>query len=70
MVLFVEAYFTQKCQILEAISFCRMDEKYYSYSRWLPSTTVVVVTHILQNIFFCVQQKRKFHTGLEQLQSE
>jgi len=27
-----------------------------------------LVTRILRNIFFCVQQKKKIHTGLEQLE--
>ncbi len=27
-----------------------------------------LVTHIIQNIFFCVQQKKEAHTGLEQLE--
>ncbi len=26
-----------------------------------------LVMHILQNIFFCVQQKKESHTGLEQV---
>jgi len=29
-----------------------------------------LVTHILQNIFFCVQQKKAIHTDLEQLEGE
>jgi len=29
-----------------------------------------LVTDILQNIFFCVQQKKKNHTGLEQLEGD
>ncbi len=29
-----------------------------------------LVTHILQNILFCVQQKKEIHTGVEQLESE
>jgi len=29
-----------------------------------------LVTNILQNIFFCVQQKIEIHTGLEQLEGE
>jgi len=28
------------------------------------------VTHIIQNIFFCVHQKKEIHTGLEQPESE
>jgi len=27
-----------------------------------------LVTHILQNIFYCVEQKKEIHTGLEQLE--
>jgi len=30
---------------------------------WLP---YYAITHILQNIFFCVQEKNEIHTGLEQ----
>ncbi len=33
-------------------------------------TNNCLVTHILQNIFFCVQQKKEMHTGLEQLEGE
>jgi len=29
-----------------------------------------LVTNILQNIFFCVQQKKETHTGLKQLEGE
>jgi len=29
-----------------------------------------LVTNGLQNIFFCVQQKKETHTGLEQLEGE
>jgi len=29
-----------------------------------------LVSHFLQNIFFCVQQKKEIHTGLEQLEGE
>jgi len=29
-----------------------------------------LVTDILQNIFFCVQQKKEIHTGLKQLEGE
>ncbi len=29
-----------------------------------------LVTHILQDILFCVQQKKEIHTGVEQLESE
>jgi len=29
-----------------------------------------LVTDILQNIFFCVQQKKENHTGLKQLEGE
>lgn len=29
-----------------------------------------LVTHILQNILFCNQQKKNIHTGLEQLKVE
>jgi len=29
-----------------------------------------LVTDILQNIFFCVQQEKDTHTGLEQLENE
>jgi len=29
-----------------------------------------LVTDILQNNFFCVQQKKEIHTGLEQLVGE
>jgi len=39
-----------------------MEKKYYG-SQWGPS----LLTNILQNIFFCVQQKKEIHTGLEQL---
>jgi len=28
------------------------------------------LTHILQNIVFCVQQKKEIHTGLEQHEGE
>ncbi len=28
------------------------------------------VTNILQNIFFCVQQKKETHTGLDQVEGE
>ncbi len=30
--------------------------------------TFCLVTHILQNIFFCVEQKKEIHTGLKQRQ--
>ncbi len=33
-------------------------------------TVICLVTNILQNIFFCVQQKKESHTGLEQLETE
>jgi len=33
-------------------------------------TSNFLVTHVLQNIFFCVQQKKEIHTGLEQLKCE
>jgi len=29
-----------------------------------------LITDILQNIFFCVQQKKETHTGLKQLEGE
>jgi len=29
-----------------------------------------LVNHILQNIFFCVQQKKEIHTTLEQIEGE
>jgi len=29
-----------------------------------------LITHIPQNIFFCVQKKKVIHTGLEQHESE
>jgi len=29
-----------------------------------------LVTDILQNIFFCVQQKKEIHTGLKQVEGE
>ncbi len=31
---------------------------------------LTVATNILQNILFCVQQKKEMHTGLEQLEGE
>ncbi len=33
-------------------------------------TRKCLVTHILQNIFFSVQQKKEIHTDLEQLEGE
>ncbi len=39
-------------------------EKYYE-SQWEPET-YCLATHILQNIFYCVQQKKQTHIGLEQ----
>ncbi len=50
-------------------------------SHWLPlygkkilwnsmGTKNCLVTHILHNMFFCVQQKKEIHTGLEQLDGE
>ncbi len=30
----------------------------------------LLVNNILQNIFFCVQQKKLIHTGLEKLEGE
>jgi len=41
---------------------------FFSYygSQWGPST----VSDILQNIFFCVQQKKEILTGLKQLEGE
>ncbi len=29
-----------------------------------------LVNNIIQNIFFCVQQKKETHTGLEQVEGE
>jgi len=37
-----------------------------SFSQWLYHQ-LFGYTNILQNIFFCVQQKKETHTGLEQL---
>ncbi len=34
------------------------------------ATVNCLVTDILQNILFCVQQKKETHTGLEQLEGE
>ncbi len=34
------------------------------------ATVNCFVTNILQNIFFCVQQKKETHTGFEQLEDE
>ncbi len=34
------------------------------------ATVNCLVTSILQNIFFCVQQKKETHTGLGQLEGE
>ncbi len=39
-------------------------------SKQLPVTGNYLVTNILQNIFFCVQQKKETYTGLEQLEVE
>ncbi len=39
--------------------------------QWKSMATVnCLVTDILQNIFFCVQQKKETHTGLEQVKGE
>ncbi len=38
---------------------------------WKSMATVnCLVTNFLKNIFFCVQQKKETHTGLEQLEDE
>jgi len=46
----------------------------FSYSKWILWKSIgtfnCLVTDIHQNIFFCVQQKKEIHTGLEQLESE
>ncbi len=34
------------------------------------ATINVLVTNILQNMFFCVQQKKETHTGLEQVEGK
>ncbi len=34
------------------------------------ATSNCLFTNILQNIVFCVQQKKETHTGLEQLDGE
>ncbi len=34
------------------------------------ATVNCMVNNILQNIIFCVQQKKETHTGLEQLEGE
>ncbi len=34
------------------------------------ATINCLVTKILQNIFFCAQQKKESHTGLQQLEAE
>ncbi len=34
------------------------------------ATVSCLVTNILQNVFFCAQQKKYTHTGLEQLEGE
>ncbi len=34
------------------------------------ATSSCLVTHILQNILFCVQHKKEMHSGLKQLESE
>jgi len=36
------------------------------FSLW--KSVVCTSTHILQNIIFCVQQKKEIHTGLDQLE--
>jgi len=46
---------------------------FYFYLIFLPTMEVNGVHelfgyHILQNIFFCVQQKKEIHAGLEQLE--
>jgi len=30
----------------------------------------LLITHIVQNIFFCVKQEKETHTGLKQLEGE
>ncbi len=35
-----------------------------------PCTVNCLVTNILQDMVFCVQQKKATHTGLEQVESE
>ncbi len=34
------------------------------------ATSNCLLTNILQNIFFCVQQLKETHTGLEQVEGE
>ncbi len=46
-------------QLMVAIDFHGIFFPYYG-SQWLPSTDLV--TNILKNIFFCVQQKKNSHT--------
>ncbi len=56
-------------QILVAIKFHSMQKykKYYG-SQWRSAT--VWLPTFFKNVFFCVQQKKVTHTGLEQLESE
>ncbi len=46
-------------QLLVAIDFHSI-EKNTKESQWLP-TSNCLVTKVLQNIFFCVQQKKEIH---------
>ncbi len=52
-------------QLMVAIDFHSMEKKIL----WKSMATVnCLVTNILQNIFFCVQQKKEAHTGLVELE--
>ncbi len=42
-------------------------ETFLSFSCW---KRLCLVTNIIQNIIFCVQQKKEIHTGLEQLKGD
>ncbi len=48
-----------------------LPQYFFSYIQWKSMATVnCLVTNILQNIFFCAQQKREKHTYLKQLEGE
>jgi len=54
-------------QLMVPTDFISIFVLYYG-SQWGPSTLWLPIS--LQNIFFCVQNKKETHTGLEQLEAK
>jgi len=48
--------------LLTYLLVCKKKKKKYYGIQWFPTT--FLVTNIIQNIFFCVSQKKETHIGM------